>query len=117
MTYFVVFVVFVHATIALVFGDDLASVLNDDLIWIKASIASYTVASISGLYNFNPYSVLSAALAALLQIGKSAVLAMSATSSAIAIVTLIKHDSVLAINITSIVWRADTLGREAVKER
>lgn len=104
ITHLVVLVVFIHATIALIFSDDFTSVLDDDLVRIKASIASYTITSIRSLDDFNADSVLSATFAALLQISKSAVLTMRAACPAVRVITLIEHDSVLTIHIASVVW-------------
>jgi hypothetical protein len=103
-TYIIVLVIFVHAAITLIFSDDFTSVLDNDLVRIKASIASNTVTSINSLNDFNTDSVFSTTFSSLLKISKSAVLAMCATCSAISIITLVEHDSVLAIHIASILW-------------
>jgi hypothetical protein len=69
---------------------------------VKAPIASYAVASIGSLDNFDADSVLSTSFTAFLQISKSAVLAALATCSAVGFITLVEHDSILTILIASI---------------
>lgn len=57
-TYIIVFVIFIHTSIALFLSDNLTGILNDDLVCLKATIATDTVTTIRSLNHFNPNSIL-----------------------------------------------------------
>jgi hypothetical protein len=109
-TYLVVLVIFIHPSVTFILGDNLSSVLNNDLMRIEAAIRSNTITTILGLDNLDSNSVLAARFPSLLQISKSTVCAPIATSCTIRIITFIKHDSILTIFVTTAFWCAYTLG-------
>jgi hypothetical protein len=114
-TYLVVLIYFIHTPVTLLLGDDFASILNDNLMWVKATIGADTVPPIRGFDNFNTDSIFSAFTTSFLQVCKSAVGAMFTTCRAIAIITLIQHYPILAGIITPIERGTDTAGGEIVK--
>jgi len=116
-TYIIVLIVFIHAAITLVFCYNFASVLDNDLLGIKAAITSHTIPAISGLDYFNANSIFTPCFPAFLEISKSAISAAVAASSAIRIVTFVEHSSVLTIHITSSLWGANAFRGETVKQR
>ena len=107
-TYLVVLVILIHASITFIFCNNLASILDDDLMRVKAAVASYAVAAISSLDDFDTNPVLATALPAFLQISEGAIGAMTLTGCAIVVITFVEHDSVLAILIASTLWGANT---------
>ena len=115
-THLIILIILIHTTVTLVFSDDLACILDDDLVGFKAAIASNTISSISSLDDFNADSVLSASFASLLESCKSPVGAVFAASAAVCIITLVEHASVLAVLIATTFRRADTLRTEAIKQ-
>jgi hypothetical protein len=114
-TYIIVLIVLIHAPVTFIFRNDFSSVLNDDLISIEASIASHSIATINRLDNLNTNSILAAPFTTLLKISKGTVGAILTACSTVGIVTLVEHDSVLAIFITSTFGSAHALRRKAVK--
>jgi hypothetical protein len=58
--YLIIFVVLIHASITLLFGDDFPRILYNNLMSLKAPIAAYTIASVSSLDDFYPDSIFSA---------------------------------------------------------
>ena len=107
-SYLIVLVVLIHTAIAFIFRNNLTSVLNDYLMRVEAAIATNSIPTIRSLDHFDTNSVLATSPAAFLEISKCTICAVSTTSAAISIITLVEHDSVLAINVTSTVWSANT---------
>ena len=107
-TYLIILVDIVHPRIGLFLGDDLASVLDDDLIWFESAVASHSVASVECFDDLDPDIVFAAFLDSLSQGLEAAIATLLFSQSAIAIITLVEHESVHAIAITSIFGLAYT---------
>lgn len=100
-TYLVVFVDSVHSLLRLFLGDDLASILDDDLVWLESTIASNAISPIQRLDNFDANVVFTALLDSLSQAFEATVPALIFSQPTIAIITLVEHESIHAITVTS----------------
>jgi hypothetical protein len=116
-THIIVLVVLIHPAIALIFGDNFTGVLNNDLMSGERAIAANTVATIFCLNYFNSNSVFATTSTTFLQIREGTIRAAIATRSTVGIITLVKHDSVLAVLVTPAFRGAYTFRMETVKER
>jgi len=100
-TYLIILVDIVHPRIGLFLCDDLASVLDDDLIWFESAVASHPVPSVDCFDDLDPDIVFAAFLDSLSQGLEAAVATLLFSQSAITIITLVEHESVHAIAVTS----------------
>jgi hypothetical protein len=116
-TYSVVLVDLVHATIALVNGDDLARVLHDDLVGLEAAIRADAVASIRCLDHLDADAVLAALGLALREVGEGAVRAVFFADVAVALVAFVEHNPVLAVFGAAVLLGAYALGEIAQVRR
>ena len=110
MTHLIVLIILVHSSVTLIFSDNLPSVLDNDLMSIKAAVGSYTVTAILSLDNFHTNSILAASFPTLLQISKGAVSAFLTATCAVSVIALIKHYSVLTILVTAVLCIANAFG-------
>ena len=110
LTHLIVFVLLVHAPFAFGLCDDLTSVLHDDLVGLKASIASHTVATINSLDNLNANAKSTAFLGSRSQLLESAIVTIFFANIAVGFIALIQHDAVLAVLSTTILRLANALG-------
>ena len=100
-TYLVVFVHSVHSCLGLFLGDNLTSILDNDLVRLESTIASNAIPPVQRLDDLDADVVFPALLDSLSQAFEATVPALLFTKSAVAIVTLVEHESIHAITITS----------------
>jgi hypothetical protein len=115
MTNLIILVFLVHPAVTLFYRDDLARVLHDDLVGLKAAVAADAVASVSCLKDLNAHAVSTALLGPCLQRLEGAVVAELLPNVAVGLVTLVEHDAVLAIFTAPILRLAHALGGEVLK--
>lgn len=115
--YLVVLVYLGHTALALLLRDDLSGVLHDDLMRLKAAVASHTVASISRLDHLHTDAVFASLGPSSRQIRKGAICAISLSGIAVRFVALVEHDAVLTALAAAIVGFADTFGLIVVDVR
>lgn len=106
--YLIVLVDLIHTSITLIFCDDLTSVLDNDLVSIKAAVGAHTVAAICGLDNLHTNPVFATLASSVFEILESSVGTLLTAKGTISLVTLVEHDSVLAVISTTTSYGADT---------
>lgn len=104
------FVFFSHSSLALFLGDNLTSILHDDLVRAEAAVASHAVATIRRLDDFYTNAILATLGTSCLQIGKGSVVADFLAHVAVVLVAFVKHAAVLAVLAAGVVRLAYTLG-------
>lgn len=109
--YLVVFVPVFHALFAFVLRNNLSCVFDNDLVWLKCTIASDTVSPICCLDDFDADVVLPALFVALLETFKGPIVAVIGADVAVCVVAFVEHVPVQAVVITTCVWCADTARR------
>lgn len=62
-----------HPILALILSNDLTSIFDDDLIWVKGPIAPHTIPAVQSLDNLDTNVILASGLAALSQTIEAAV--------------------------------------------
>lgn len=108
-SYLVILVNLPHTAFTLVCSDNLSRVLHNNLVRLEATVASHAITTIRSLDDLNTNSVLAALVSTSCKIRKGTVLAMSSASIAIGVITLIKHNAVLAALRATVFGSADTL--------
>ena len=101
MTDLSIFVAPVHTRVTLLLGDDLARIFHDYLIWGKATIGTNAIATIDSLDDFDANIEFSPCLVPFLKVSKATVGAAVFANIAIAVVALIKHETVVALLVTA----------------
>lgn len=109
-TYVVVFVDLIHSSVALFFCDNLTSIFHDNLVRFEAAVAAHSVTTVRGLDNLDTDTILAAFGSTSGQGRKGTVCAKFFAQAAVALVTLVKHYTVLAIVTTTVLRRANTFG-------
>jgi hypothetical protein len=108
MTYLIVLVDFIHTSITFIFCDDLSCVLYNDLVGLKAAVCAHSIATVCSLDDFDSYPILAALGASILKVLECTIRTVLAAKGAVSIITLIKHDPVLAVITTAAGYRANT---------
>jgi len=93
-SYFIVLVNSPHPVIALILGYNFSSVFDNDLIWLKSTVRTNPIATISCLDDFDSNIILSTSLAALTEVFETAISATFRSDVTIGVITLIKHESI-----------------------
>jgi hypothetical protein len=96
-----------HSSFTLRLRNNLACVLNYNLVGLKRSHSSYAITTILSVQDFNTI-VVSIAFGALFQLGKWSITALFWGKLAVCAVTLIGHDPVVAVFPTAIFYLAVT---------
>ena len=92
--YLVFLVNLLHASLALRLRNDLSSVLDNDLMRLKSSHCTHTVATILGIQNLDAV-VIAIALCTLLQLCKRSVVTLLLGQWTVGAVALVGHDAVM----------------------
>lgn len=82
--------------ITLILSNDLARVLHNNLIGLKCTVRSYTMATVHCLHDFNAYVVFAAGFTSFLQFCEGSIRA-ALTHVAISLVAFVEHEAVKAI--------------------
>lgn len=90
--------------------DDLPGILDDDLVRLKGTIATDTIATIGSLDDFNADVILAACFRSLLELTETAIPTFR-TQSAIAAVALVEHVAVLTVLIAACLFLAHASGQ------
>jgi hypothetical protein len=114
-THFVVLVILRHASLALWFRDDFPSILDNNLACSKASVGANPVAAVLGLDDLDSNAILASLGPPFVEICKCTVVTKLGTNSAVPIVTLIEHHSIIAVVATSSLFFADAARIEVSK--
>ena len=102
-----VFVKLVHPIITFVLRNNLACILDDDLVRLKATIAPDTIPAIEGFYDLNPDVILTASLCSLSELFKAAVRATLCSDVTIGVVAFVEHEPVETLLIAPILRGTD----------
>lgn len=114
--YLIIFIVFIHSTITLLFCDYFTGIFDNDLMSSEAAIGPYTITAIRGLDYLNTNPILSPAFPALSQLGERTVVAEIPADGAVGVIALIQHNFVLAVVIATRFRAAYAFRRKAVKQ-
>lgn len=114
-TNLVVFVDLIHTAITLLFSDDFACVLHNDLMRLKAAIATNSISTIRGLDDLDTDAVLATFVSTCCKISKCAVGAVLPTNVAIVLITLVKHYTILAALSAAIIGLANAFRLEVME--
>lgn len=101
MAYLIIFVAILHPLIALILCDDLASILDNDLVWFKRPITADAISTISCLDHFDPDIILSTLLVPLLETFKCPIVAVLGADVAVGVVAFVEHVAVQTVVITA----------------
>jgi hypothetical protein len=107
-THFVLFVYLFHAPLAFRLRDDFSSIFHDNLMRLESSHSPHTVASILGIQYLHTV-VVAIAFGTSLKLCKRPITTLLGAQSAVGIVTLIRHDAIVAGVSTTIFSFAVTL--------
>ena len=105
--YLVVLVPRVHPVLAFLLRDDLAGVLDDDLVGRKGPVAPDAVAAVGRLDHLDADVVFPARLAPFLQILEAAVRARLRADAAVVVVAFVEHQSVETVVVAAARGLAD----------
>ena len=106
MTHLIVLIGSPHAPLALCLCDNLARILNDNLVRLKAPIAAHAIPTVLSLNDLDANVELAACFAALAETAEAAVPAEFFRKLAIRVVTFVEHEAVLAIFVATSLTRA-----------
>ena len=98
----------VHPKITLILCYDLTSVLNNDLIGLKCTVASHSVSAVDRLNDFDADVILASILCTLLQSSECTIGTVTGADSAITVIALIEHETIEAFFVAAIFGRAYT---------
>jgi len=107
VTHLGVFIPGIHPMVTLILSDDLARVLDYDLVGFKCSVCSDAVTPVNCLHHFNTNVVFPTLFASLFQISEGAVRAMLCTNIAVRAITFVQHESIKTMFITAVLLFAD----------
>ena len=89
-------------------GNDLASILNDDLTWLERAIRSQAMPSVRRFAHFNTNMVLASGFASLAKLLKGSIGTMLRAYIAVAAIALVQHEAIEAILVAAACFGADT---------
>ena len=101
MAHLIVLIDSPHPPLALCLRDNLARILDDNLIRLKAPIATHPIATVLSLNDLDANVELAACFTALTETAKATVAAEFFGEFAIRIITFVEHEAVLAIFIAT----------------
>lgn len=96
-TYLVVLVYSPHPMIALFLGYNLSCVFDDDLIWLKSTVGTNPIATISCFDDFDPNIIFPTSFAALTEVFETAISTVFRGNVTISVITLVKHEPVKTV--------------------
>lgn len=99
----------VHTVITFLLCDDLARILDDDLIWLERTIRSNSIAAIERFADLDTNSVLASCFGPLAELLESTICAIFRSNVAITAVTFVEHDAIQTIFIAAAIGLANTL--------
>lgn len=100
----------VHTVVTLLLSDDLAGILNNDLLRIESAVCADTVAAVESFAYLNPDAILTTSFCSLAERFEGTVSAVLGADVAIAIITLVEHRAVVASFIASRIGLAVAFG-------
>lgn len=106
-TYVIVLVDRSHPFLTLKLSEDLSGVLDNDLVWLKGTIAADAISAICRFDDLDTNIVLTPGLSAMLQALEVSIAALG-TQSTVPVVTFVEHVAVLAVFVAASIFSAHT---------
>lgn len=110
LSYLVALVPGLHPMLTFFLSDDLSSILDDNLIRLKGSVAAHTISSVFCFDDFNTNVVFASFLDSLAESIECAIPTPLRWEIAIPLVTFVVHISIHAILVATRLWLAHTTG-------